>query len=82
MQYILSEEEYSKLLLKIKEKANLPSKEKLQEFCTEISNTLVLTDGWRKGHTWNCIITEDYEWYCDDCPSQKICPSERKMWSK
>lgn len=98
MQYILSEDEYKQLLKDAKDgKAitdSLPSKKELQQFATMVADNLVIKSGWMKGKVWGCLITktkknksyedEEYylEWYCDDCPSQNICPYEYKSWSK
>lgn len=92
MQVILTEKEYSKLVLaaeingNIREYVNI---KKLQEFCTEVSNRMRIIRDWDEEKTLvivGCILTghpEGYSiGYCDDCPSRKLCPSDRKKWSK
>lgn len=83
MQYLLTVEEYKALHQKIDDKKRLPSKEKLQEFCTKIANELPIDAGWFKG-IWGCILTDDsgMDHYCDHCPAQDVCPNEHKEWSK
>lgn len=82
MQYILSEEEWDKHIEKVRVLELLPSVEELQKFCTFVSDNVVLTEGWRAGHVWGCILSSDREWYCDDCPATKVCPYPNKHWSK
>ncbi len=81
--YILTQEEYNMLLEK-REAGLRMSETKLQELCTKIANEMPvktwMNDG--KPTPWNCILTEDHEWYCDECPVQKICPNKYKSWSK
>jgi hypothetical protein len=60
----------------------LPTTAKLQEFCTMIANTVPVAKGWYKGKVWECILTLDREWYCDDCPARNVCPHPNKHWSK
>jgi hypothetical protein len=88
MQYILTEEEYNHLKA-IKTAQVIRDRAKLQKFCTFVADNLPVRD-WRLENNnnlptpWGFIITEnDYEeWYCDECPSQEICPCEQKQWSK
>lgn len=87
MQYLLTSDEYEKLQAKVKEAKKAPNTKDLQEVCTLLADTFILTEGWRKGHIWGCIITEAAkndggEWYCDECPAQKVCPYPHKEWSK
>lgn len=82
MQYLLSEEEYDALLKLRKEQKQLPSIENLQKFCTFVADHMPVQSGWYKGKPWGCIITRKEEWYCDDCPAEKICPYNGKEWSK
>jgi hypothetical protein len=83
MMYILSEEEYRELTAKKATGIGL-SEEKLQTLCTEIANEMPVVWGWGgpDPKPWKCIITAKYEWYCDNCPVQAICPNEDKEWSK
>lgn len=82
MQYILTEDEYKAITKRNKELDYLPSKKELQEFCTMVANTLPVSGGWYDGNVWKCIITEKEEWYCDDCPAEKICPYDGKHYSQ
>ena len=86
MKYLLDEDEYNSLIRENRELKNilnrLPEEEELQKFATKIANEFILTEGWMKGKPWNCILTVDYEWHCDDCPAQEICPYKNKSWSK
>ena len=91
MQYILTEEEMSKV---IADRASLhellkifPSKDKLQKMCTKIADEWPTFTGWDKknplpAEPWGCILTAEYFYYCDKCPVQSICPAEYKSWSK
>ena len=83
MQYILNEEEYKTLNNKRSYEISL-SKKKLQDLCTNIANHMPVQEGWYKGKPWKCILNDDmeYEWYCDDCPVQQICPYEYKSYSQ
>jgi hypothetical protein len=82
MQYILTEEEYQKLK-EVKSAKELVEKKKLQDFCTMVCNTLpILFWNNKEPRIWGCGLTSDHEHYCDCCPSQEICPSEYKHWSK
>lgn len=82
MQFILTVEEYKALLDKAELAKTIPNKNDLQEVCTKLADNFVLTSGWRKGNVWGCILTVNTEWYCDECPSQKVCPYPKKHWSK
>lgn len=94
MQYLLTEEEYKALHKRIREaeeKAPSISKKKLQELCTKIADTMPIKKSWDKKadpSPWGCKITVEkdpengYEWYCDDCPVQEICPYEYQEYSK
>ena len=89
MQYLLSEEEMQKVLsdraslqelLKI-----LPNKGKLQKLCTKIADEWETWTGWKNDlepTPWGCILSANYEHYCDECPVRNICPYEDKAWSK
>lgn len=83
MQYILSEEEYKALKAEQKRKYNITTK-RLQELCTKIANEMPIEWGWNgpDPKPWGCVLTEESEWYCDDCPVRDICPSNSKEWSK
>lgn len=86
MQYILSEDEY-KELVEYKRRCLIVDKligkdlHGLQTLCEMVANHVPVEDGWYKGKSWGCIHTVGDEWYCDDCPAKKMCPSG-KNWSK
>lgn len=82
MQYILSQEEMEKAQQEAKLLRRYPSIESLQEFCTMVANTVLVTHGWYKDKVWGCILTVKREWYCDDCPARHICPHPNKHFSK
>ena len=86
MQYLLTEEEYSTFrkghLEDLAEKDAI-----IQRLCTEVANHKPVRWGWDKDivedtKPWKCILTEEYEWYCDTCPVQDVCPREYKQYSK
>lgn len=81
MQYILSQEEYDDLVYQSKKAKSLPSKGELQKFCTLVADTLPI-DWCGRIEPWKCILSVDYRWYCDACPSKEICPCDRKNYSK
>lgn len=85
MQYILTEDEYQKLLNTGKKREDLNQKE-LQDFCTRVANELPIKF-WnnKEAKPWGCLLTyggQDQEWYCDECPAQDVCPYPYKEWSK
>lgn len=82
MQYILTQEEYDKLNVAYAGQNNMPTQKKLQEFCTHIADTVSVGSGWYKGKPWGCILSRKTEWYCDECPAQKVCPHPHKHMSK
>lgn len=82
MQYILSEEEMAAFRKAERDAKESPSPKDLQAFCTYVADNLILTQGWMKGKAWGCIKTRKEEWYCDDCPSLKICPYKYKSFSQ
>lgn len=82
MKYLLDQEELDALNKRANAAKGYPTKEKLQEFCTMVANSLPVQGGWMDGKVWGCILTEEDEWYCDSCPAQDICPNDYKSWSK
>lgn len=86
MQYLLSESEYNALQDKAEVCRKLPNEKELQEFCTRVANEMPVQwtwgDGKGKPKPWRCILTVKSEWYCDECPAQRLCPYEHKEWSK
>ena len=85
MMYILTQQEFDDLQEK-NDKDAKAAQEVLQDLCTRLANTELVTEGWWKGKAWGCIRSIDKddpeEWYCDDCPVQKQCPYIYKQWSK
>ena len=86
MQYILTEEEYKELSSKKAWRAGVfVSEKRLQEICTTVANEMPIKWDWGRNEIfepWGCILTKDFEWYCDQCPVQDICPEPHKEWSK
>lgn len=83
MMYILSEQEYDDLRKKQALDFKV-KKDELQKLCTKIANEMPVKWGWGgpDPKPWGCKLSERDEWYCDECPVQTICPSDRKSWSK
>lgn len=81
MMYILTEEEYVELKQAKSEKIQM-SKKKLQTLCTKIANEMPIPHRGQDPKPWTCIHSHDFEWYCDNCPVQEICPETWKKWSK
>lgn len=81
MMYILTQEEFDELQKK-KEQITKDAQKVLQELCTRVADSEILTKGWMKGSPWGCIHSSDGEWYCDDCPVQDFCPEQYKQWSQ
>ncbi len=90
MQYLLTEEEYNQLQVKVIDAAallrRLPSISALQKICTKAADEWPIKYWGRKeAEPWHCMITaekEGYEHYCDECPVQNICPYDGKSYSK
>ena len=88
MQYILTEEEYKDLSI-LKNKHTSKHIKKLQEFCTLAAEHIPVKLYWtedKKMEVWGCILSKNkngrYGSYCDECPSQELCPNPHKAWSK
>jgi hypothetical protein len=84
MQYILSKEELDELK-HAKSMKEIIEVDKVQELCSKIANEMPVQHEWSCDKTprpWDCIITEEDEHYCDDCPVNEICPYDDKEWSK
>jgi len=83
MQYILTEEEINDLRNK-KEKWDEAEKEELQNLCTLAAEHIPVLFDWTtpvsKG-ILGCILNKTTG-YCDECPSQEVCPYPHKSWSK
>ena len=84
MQYLLTEQEYNDL--RASNYNNIRAKkDELQKLCTLIADTMPVSVEWLNGGEpapWNCILSEETEWYCDRCPVRSICPSDDKEFSK
>jgi len=86
MQYLLTQKEYNDLL-KTKENGLSSVRNTIQDLCTKVADHMPITWKWgdqRPGPVkpWGCILSTEGEWYCDQCPVQKVCPYENKEWSK
>lgn len=82
--YVLTEEEYRGLVDKRSAALRL-QQEELQTLCSKIADEMPVEWGWGEPNVakpWGCILTKRDEWYCDQCPVQKICPNPNKDWSK
>ena len=86
MQYLLSEEEYRKLMM-----AAFDAKAKVaavvQDLCTRVANhePVIIDSGDGATHetTWGCLLTtKGADFYCDRCPVQEQCPCDHKAYSK
>lgn len=84
MQYLLTEDEYRKLLdnkiHRTKEQNDV-----LQALCTLAANQVPVPRSWdpkRLMAPWGCILTVNREHYCDECPAGDVCPCDCKNWSK
>lgn len=85
MQYLLSEEEYNKLVNRGKEREE-ELRETLQKLCTMVCDHMPVRREWEDeeepDRPWGCTLSQEGEWYCDECPVQDECPSNRKEYSK
>lgn len=90
MQYILTEEEYKKLV----DEPQLVRKEldeTIQDLCQMVADNKILTKNdvdkwsakyWREDKIWGCIRSAKNEWYCDQCPVKKVCTYPHKNYSQ
>jgi hypothetical protein len=87
MQYLLTQQEYDELQRAKQQRAKAQTAE-LQKLCTLAAQHVpvaVSCFGVETLRPWGCILDSDPEknpGYCDLCPAQDLCPSERKEWSK
>jgi len=87
MQYILSEDEYSKLKNTIK-KERQDLRGTFQHLCSEVArNKPIKFWGNDEAKIWGCILQSDDEnaimtEHCDECPVQQLCPNDCKSWSQ
>lgn len=86
MQYILTEEEYQKLLHERAEK-KLAKTKQMQALCTKIANEMPVIRPWQKRNEpatpWGCMLDEPGNiGYCDECPVKEICPYDGKVFSQ
>jgi hypothetical protein len=84
MMYILTQEEFEAFQLK-KRNADLEATKVLQDLCTRVADSEILTEGSMRGKPWGCILThKNKHWcgYCDKCPVRDVCPYDWKEWSK
>lgn len=86
MQYILTEDEYTKLKSLAEKGKKAPSDKDLQMLCTQVADHMPIEWGWGDNpdipKPWRCILSVKTEWYCDQCPVKRICPHPHKEWSK
>lgn len=85
MQYILDEKEMEAVRKLRSDQIHLPSSKILQEMCSKIADEWATWTGWDENSNpepWGCVLTTDYEHYCDRCPVQDICPNPNKEWRK
>ena len=84
MQYVLTQDEYDELVRTQKLDLHM-QKDKLQKLCSSIADQMPVSVKWfneGKPTPWGCVLTSEFEHYCDHCPVQDICPNEHKEWSK
>jgi hypothetical protein len=83
MEYILSQSEYDALACNDKSKVIL-DRDALQKLCTLAANHVPVDRDWYKENRspWGCVLEYNNGGYCDDCPTQDICPYEDKPFSK
>jgi len=90
MYITLTEKEYNKLLRAAerndRKDVNIKT---LQEFCTKLANIALIVRDWDSDKTpriHGCIITGHLKGYavgyCGGCPSEELCPYERKRYGK
>lgn len=80
MQYLLTAREYEDLHKQYYLEIDI-LKDKLQTACTlAAENTPIVDDDDPMPH--GCIRVNDHTEYCDECPVRKICPYERKAYSR
>lgn len=83
MQFILTEEEYDKLLNEI-EQGNQKHHKLINDLCQMVADHKPIEEwpGTKQNPVpWGCYKSSEEEWYCDNCPVQKVC-RETKVWSK
>jgi len=80
MQYLLSEKEYNELRDN-NQVYKLKQDKILQDLCTKVADYMPIKWTWGKGkknpEPWGCIHTQEIEWFCDECPVEKVCPSNK-----
>lgn len=90
MQYILTEQEYNQLVNETKS-IKEEYRNTINDLCQMVADNMPIA-GWHakydKNKTtegkspWGCIKSEEYSWYCDDCPVKHICLEKNKRFSK
>lgn len=87
MQYLLTQQEYE-ALHREKTLRTVQQLEKLQKLCTLAAMHIPVPHEWsqtdKTPRPWGCILgpEEQHPGYCNDCPSQKVCPYTGKEWSQ
>lgn len=90
MKVILTWEEYSKLVHATERNDRKDVDiQKLQDFCTYVANGMYIVRDWDEDKTsviHGCVITGHPKGYnisyCSDCPSERLCPYQRKRYGK
>ena len=83
MQYIFTEDEFNNLHRQIDE-AIAENSSTINKLCEMVADHMPITEwpGTKENpRPWGCCKTTDEEWYCDNCPVQKVC-RHPKEWSK
>lgn len=84
MQYILTEEEYNKLIAD-NAKKTFAAKRKFENLCQHVADHLPIKGTWGQWkdepmkHPWGCIHSTTDEWYCDDCPMVDYCTMNKEF---
>lgn len=84
MQRLLTEDEYQGLVRAPQQFLD-QQRAIIQKLCTKIADEVPIKPSWAgevPPKPWGCILTVEYEHYCDECPAQKMCPHPRKNWSQ
>jgi len=81
MQYLLTEEEYSKIKCAHETTVNILTNQ-INCLCQRIADTEPFEHPSGIIEPYKCIKSIGADWYCDNCPVQQWCRYEYKRWSK
>lgn len=85
MMYILTQEEYDRLR-GARDMMDKAVTAELQRLCTLAAQHVPVYRSWNTDDMspWGCILAPEYKdpSYCDCCPVNQICPSDRKRFSQ